>query len=75
VDIRCGNKKHGSITDSGLLEVKCNSRFCGAAPGTVVLHLFDAHSGELVKTVMYKNPERGELRNAAYNDSAAVRSA
>lgn len=73
MDVRCGSKKHGAITEDGNLEVKCDSRFCGAGAGTVVLHTFDVTNGELVKTVMFKNPGRGELRDGADNGPTAVR--
>lgn len=58
VDIRCENKKHGELTDDGLVEVKCSSRFCGAAPGVVVLHTFDAQTGKLVQTRVFRNVRR-----------------
>lgn len=57
MDVRCEHKKHGEI-DDGLLEVKCDSRFCGAGPGIVVLHQFDASSGKLMKTMKFKNPKK-----------------
>jgi len=50
MDMRCGSKKHGVIVCPGLLEIKCDSRFCGAGSGVVVLHRFDATTGELVDT-------------------------
>lgn len=74
MELRCDSKKHGELHD-GLIEVKCDSRFCGAGPGTVVLHQFDARTGDLVKTVQYKNPNRKEKGNGADDHSAAVRSA
>ena len=38
-DVRCGNKKHGELHD-GVLEVKCDSKFCGADGNTVVIHRY-----------------------------------
>lgn len=62
MELRCGAKLHGELIqdDEGTLfiEVKCSSRFCGHQPGTVVLHRFDAVTGELVNTVQFKDPER-----------------
>lgn len=55
-DLRCESKKHGVVTDDGLLEIKCDSRFCGAGKGKVVLHLFHPETGELVRTIQFKNP-------------------
>lgn len=57
-DLRCSSKKHGVILDDRLLEIKCDSRFCGAGQGNIVLHLFSVDTGELVKTVQYKNPKK-----------------
>lgn len=54
VDLRCKSKKHGELQDE-FLEVKCNSRFCGAVGGVIVLHLFNARTGELVSTKHYRD--------------------
>ena len=55
-ELRCDSKKHGvMITEgSGLLEIKCDSRFCGAKPGIVVLHRFDLATGDVVETQRYR---------------------
>ena len=61
VDLRCPAKKHGVVVQPGRggeVEVKCDSRFCGAVRGAVVLHTFSTESGKLVKTRKFKNPER-----------------
>lgn len=58
MDLRCGSKKHGVLLDPNIVEVKCDSRFCGAAPGVVILHRFNSVTAELMETVKYKNPER-----------------
>lgn len=55
MELRCESKLHGITTDDGFVEVKCNSRFCGAGPGVVVLHKFDLHTGA-VKTTRYREP-------------------
>lgn len=58
-DLRCDSKKHGVlILDKQLIETKCDSRFCGAQRGVIVLHRFSIESGELLETIRYKNPER-----------------
>lgn len=55
-DLRCENKKHGVLFD-GVIEIKCNSRFCrDSEPGVVVLHRFDAKSGALLETQKFKDP-------------------
>lgn len=54
-ELRCSSKKHGVMIDDHTVEVKCDSRFCGAAPGIVVLHKFDLEKdGKLVETKRYK---------------------
>jgi hypothetical protein len=39
----------------GIVELKCNSRFCGARSGVVVLHQFSTGDGVLVDTKKYKD--------------------
>jgi hypothetical protein len=56
MELRCQNKKHGEMTSDGLLEVSCDSRFCGKEPGVVVLHRFKPETGELVETLKFKAP-------------------
>lgn len=53
-DLRCDSKKHGEAIDDHTIEVKCNSKFCGAVPGeTIVLHRFDLKT-ETMSTVKFK---------------------
>lgn len=56
--LRCGHRCHGVLVEPGLLEVRCTSKLCGAKPGTVVLHRFDALTGELVRTLTFTDPDR-----------------
>lgn len=56
MELRCSSKKHGELTDEGLFEVKCSSRFCGAGPGVVVLHRFNPQTGLIVKTLRFRDP-------------------
>ena len=44
------------MTPDGLLEVSCDSRFCGKRPGVVVLHRFKPETWELVETLTFKAP-------------------
>lgn len=69
MDLRCEAKKHGELNDS-LVEIKCSSRFCGAGPGVVVIHRFDASTGELRETLRFKDPGRKGIGHAARNQSA-----
>lgn len=74
MDVRCQNKKHGELVEPGLLEVKCDSRFCGAGPGVTVIHRFDTITGQLIDTLKFKDP-RKEQGHGTEHHSAAVRSA
>lgn len=74
MDLRCPAKKHGVVIREGVVEIKCDSRFCRAEQGVTVLHRFDVTTGELVETVKFKDPARKGAAHAARN-RAAVRSA
>lgn len=74
-DVRCPSKKHAVLLDAGILEVKCDSRFCGAKPGIIVLHRFSLETGELLETSRYSDPGREVKHYAAQHNSAPVRSA
>jgi hypothetical protein len=77
MDIRCDNKKFGELTDDGVIEIKCSSKFCGAAPDVVVIHRFDPLSGILVETKRFRDPvpvRMEEVQGATQHDSVAVRS-
>lgn len=78
MELRCDSKKFGELTDD-FLEVKCPSKFCGAAPGVVVLHRFDPLTGELMNTRRFRDPGPGlpeevQVKNGSRHDSAALRS-
>jgi hypothetical protein len=58
MDLRCISKKHGVLLiDEHVVEIKCNSRFCGAAQGVVVLHRFDLQTGECIGTRRFQYPK------------------
>jgi hypothetical protein len=57
MDLRCPSRLHGRHVEDDLIEVKCDSRACGAGRGTVVMHYFSNTTHELVKTERYKNPD------------------
>lgn len=59
-ELRCPYKLHGITVGAGVLEVQCDSRFCGAGNGAVVLHRFDVKDGRLIDTRKYKRPNRKE---------------
>jgi len=53
-ELRCSHKMHGILNDSGILDIKCDSAFCGHEPGVVVIHQFSTVTGELLGTKRYK---------------------
>lgn len=60
-DLRCDSKKLAVLVTpaaDGVIEIKCDSRFCGAGRGVVVLHRFSTTDGELLSTTKYQSPER-----------------
>lgn len=56
MDFRCPSSLHARLTEQGFVEVACKSRWCGKKPGIVVLHRFNAETGELVETLQFKAP-------------------
>lgn len=56
-DLRCPSRLHGRGVEPNLIEVKCDSKRCGAGGGTVVLHYFDAVTHDLVRTRKFQSPE------------------
>lgn len=60
-ELRCDSKKYGEyIPETGLLEIKCNSKFCGAGNGIIVIHRFDVLNGmKLVDTKRFRQPKEG----------------
>lgn len=56
VELRCGKRLHGVLTDDGVLEVSCRSALCGHIDGAVVIHRFDVETGQLLDTRKYKDP-------------------
>ena len=63
-ELRCDSKRHAILIEEaasgGLLEVKCDSRFCGAQTGVIVLHRFDLTTGEMVDTNRYNTQIRSK---------------
>ena len=57
IELRCGPRLHATVIDDHTIEVKCNSRWCGAVDGIVVLHRFDLRTGA-VETSKYKAPPK-----------------
>lgn len=73
--LRCDAKLHGILVGDGLIEVKCQSRFCGAKRGVVVLHRFSMSDGNIVTTLRFREPENPREEGEHARDSTSVRSA
>jgi hypothetical protein len=64
MELRCENGiKFGDLVD-GVIEVKCRSSRCGHGYGMVVLHRFDALTGEMLGTRHFKDP--ADMRKVAW---------
>jgi hypothetical protein len=63
-ELRCPHKKFGELLDDDVIEIKCQSRFCGAEPGVIVLHQFD-RQGKLTGTRKLADPTSIERRKDA----------
>jgi hypothetical protein len=55
VELRCDKRLHGVLTDDGVLEVSCRSALCGHRDGIVVIHKFDATTGEFLGTRKFRD--------------------
>jgi hypothetical protein len=60
IELRCDKRLHGILTDDGVLEVACRSALCGHVNGIVVIHRFDAATGEFLNTKHYKDPNKAK---------------
>lgn len=58
-----------AIDATGYLRVRCRGKFCKAPYGKITFHIFDLHSGMLVRTEhqSYRNPSEllGEAKESA----------
>lgn len=55
IELRCDKRLHGVLTDDGVIEISCRSALCGHRDGVVVIHQFDANTGEFLHTRYYKD--------------------
>jgi hypothetical protein len=46
------------LNHEGNIELRCKSRYCGAGPGAVVIHVYHSTTGEFMYTKAYKDPTR-----------------
>jgi hypothetical protein len=60
VEVRCPGGLIGIVRD-GLLEVKCRHWRCNQGD-VVTYHLVDIHSGQIVETNSYKDPNHKEKK-------------
>ena len=74
-ELRCEHKLHGIFIPPSTLEFKCDSRFCGAVPGeVVVLHRFNFATQEMTTRQFMPVDRRRKVKNATHNGPTAVRS-
>jgi hypothetical protein len=63
MELRCASKKHGELitptSDEGVVEVRCDSRWCGAVNGVIVLHRFSTADGRCMDTKKYQRAPKG----------------
>lgn len=71
MDLRCEHLKHAELND-GVIEFKCRSQFCGARSGVIVIHRFDALTGESLGTQRFAEPPREGSQHDAQQHGAAV---
>lgn len=59
MELRCPSKKHGEVVIPGdaVIDIACDSRFCGKRAGVTVLHRFDLRTGKLQGTKKYQTPQ------------------
>lgn len=55
VELKCEKRLHAILTDDGVLEISCRSALCGHHDGNVVIHKFDAVTGEFLGTNKYRD--------------------
>jgi hypothetical protein len=56
IELRCEKRLHGVLTEDGVIEISCRSHLCGHRDGAVVIHKFDAVTGDFLETKIYKDP-------------------
>ena len=60
MELRCDTGKvlFGNVSEgaTGTIDVSCRGKWCGKAPGVVVVHRFDLATGEVIKTEKFSEP-------------------
>lgn len=78
-ELRCeGNKLHGMVEEdpkpAGIVEFRCDSKFCGKRAGVVVLHRFDLSTLEIFTRRYLEPPTRERSAHGAGEPHTALRS-
>lgn len=55
-ELRCPNRILFGVLDDRVIEVKCKSNRCGARAGVVILHRFNADTGDFLETKVFRDP-------------------
>lgn len=73
-ELRCDQGKLFGILVEDVLEVRCQSRFCGHEPGLVVIHRFSLQTGEMLGTRRYRNPPPSDQKGSINGNPRSVSS-
>lgn len=65
-ELRCPNRILFGVLDDRIIEVKCKSNRCGARAGVVILHRFDADSGNFLETKVFLDPSNLKDRSKSH---------
>lgn len=76
MELRCVSKRLHGIVEEDVIEVTCDSTWCGKRSGVTVLHRFNTRTGELLDTRLFAEPMKEVTRdNGTRNESNSIRSA
>jgi len=77
LQLRCPNVMHGiikTLNGERCLEVKCRHWRCkNKEKNKVVLHYYSLSTGELIRTIEYKDPVRSDVGSGAGRQNRKVR--
>lgn len=76
IELRCASGRLLGTLEDSAVEISCRSARCGKEPGVIVVHRFDAFTGELIDTRRFTQPTLTKgVSNDTCNEGSALRSA